>query len=84
MMFGHVMRMPQERLAKKIMQAIPNGKRPVGRPRTRWSNYITNLAWTRLGLTSSELAEVGEDREHFRELLELLPPRPSEEDKRAP
>ena len=79
--YGHVMRMPQERLVKQILQATPTGKRPVGRPRTRWSDYITELAWFRLGLERSELAEVVEDREHYRELLELLPPRPSPEDK---
>ena len=75
------MRMPQERLVKQILQATPTGKRPVGRPRTRWSDYITDLAWFRLGLERSELAEVVEDRDHYRELLELLPPRPSPEDK---
>ena len=33
--FGHVSRMPQERLPKQALHAEANGRRPVGRPRTR-------------------------------------------------
>ena len=33
--FGHVCRMPQERLHKQALLAKANGRRPVGRPRTR-------------------------------------------------
>ena len=38
--FGHVSRMPQERLSKQALLAKANGRRPVGRPRTRWTDYI--------------------------------------------
>ena len=39
--FGHVSRMPQERLLpKQALLAKANGRRPVGRPRTRWTDYI--------------------------------------------
>ena len=41
--FGHVSRMPQERLPKHALLAKANGRRPVGRPRTRWTNYIEDL-----------------------------------------
>ena len=41
--FGHVSKMPHERLSK---QAKVSGKRPVGRPRTRWLDYIKVLVGT--------------------------------------
>ena len=61
--FGHVSRMSQERLPKQALLAKANGRRPVGRPRTRWTDYIEDLGWSRLGLRPSEMMEVMEDRE---------------------
>ena len=39
----HVLRMPQERLAHQVFEAMPQGKRLVGCPRSNWRNYIVNL-----------------------------------------
>ena len=75
--FGHVSRMPQERLPKQALHAKANGRRPVGRPRTRWTDYIEDLGWNRLGLRPSEMMEVMEDCEVWWLNLELLPPQPS-------
>ena len=75
--FGHVSRMPHERLPKQALHAKANRRRPVGRPRTRWTDYIEDLGWNRLGLRPSEMMEVMEDREEWRLNLELLPPQPS-------
>ena len=61
--FGHVSRMPQERLPKQALLAKANGRRPAGRPRTRWTDYIEDLGWSRLGLRPREMMEVMEDRE---------------------
>lgn len=33
---GHVMRMEEERLPRQTLTWIPQGRRPVGRPRKRW------------------------------------------------
>ena len=52
-------------------------RRPVGRPRTRWTDYIEDLGWNRSGLHPSNRMEVIEDREVWRLNLELLPPQPS-------
>ena len=61
--FGHVSKMPQERLPKQALLAKANRKRPVGRPRTRWTDYIEDFGWNRLELHPSEMMEVMEDRE---------------------
>jgi len=48
--FGHLIRIPLE-----VFQARPTGRRPRGRPRTRWRDYISLLAWERLGIPQEEL-----------------------------
>jgi len=69
--------MPQERLPKQALFAKVKGKRPVGRPRTRWQDYIEDLGLNRLGLQPSEMLAVVADRDVWRLNLELLPPQPS-------
>ena len=48
--FSHVSKMSQKWLPKQTLYAKVNGKRPVGRLRTRWIYYITDLGWIRLEL----------------------------------
>ena len=69
--------MPPERLPKQVLLAKANEKRSAGRPRTRWTNYIEDLGWNRLGLYPSEMLDVMEDREEWRLNLDLLPLQPS-------
>jgi hypothetical protein len=38
--FGHVERMGEERQVKRIWKALMAGRRPVGRPRTRWKDVL--------------------------------------------
>ncbi|KAI3354568.1 hypothetical protein L3Q82_019072 [Scortum barcoo] len=47
---GHLFRMPPGRLPREVFQACPTGRRPRGRPRTRWRDYVSRLAWERLGV----------------------------------
>jgi len=47
--------MPQERLYKQAIIAKIKGKRPVGRPRTRWQDYIQDLEWNRLEVQPSKV-----------------------------
>ena len=37
---GHVARMDPERLPRKAMEGLPEGRRPPGRPRLRWSDNV--------------------------------------------
>ena len=74
--FDHVSRMPRERLPKQALLAKANRRRPVGRPRTRWTDYIEDLGWNRLRLHPSEMMEVMEDREVWWLNLKLLPRNP--------
>ena len=73
---GHLYRMPPGRLPWEVFLACPAGRRPRGRPRTRWSDYVTRLAWECLGVLPEELEEVSGEREVWVSLLRLLPPRP--------
>ena len=52
---GHLVRMPPGRLPGEVFRARPTGRRPRGRPRTRWRDYVSWLAWERLGVPPEEL-----------------------------
>ncbi|KAK0135552.1 hypothetical protein N1851_028597 [Merluccius polli] len=71
---GH--RMPPRCLPGEVFRARPTGRRPRGRPRTRWRDYVSRLAWECLGIPQEELDEVAGEREVWASLLRLLPPRP--------
>jgi len=43
------------------------------RPRTRWSDYISDLAWSRLGVETAEPSDIAVDLEVCRVLLGLVP-----------
>jgi len=68
--------MPRERFPKQALLAKIKGKRPGGRPRTCWQDYIEDLGWNRLGLQPSEILAVVADRDVWRLNLELLTPQP--------
>ena len=48
---------------RQALQAKPTGKRPRCRPRPRWSNCISDLAWSRFGVEQAELSKIAVDRE---------------------
>ncbi|KAI3359086.1 hypothetical protein L3Q82_002581 [Scortum barcoo] len=72
---GHLFWMPPGRLPREVFQACPTRRRP-GEDRTRWRDYVSQLAWERLGVPPEELEEVSGVREVWASLLRLLPPRP--------
>ena len=51
-------------------------KDTLSRPRTQWRDYISRLAWERLGVPQEELMDVAGERSTWMTLLKLLPPRP--------
>jgi len=69
--------MPNERLVRQAPLAKPTGKQPSFWSRSRCSNCISDLAWSRLGVEPAELSEIAVDREAFQVLLWML------EEKRA-
>jgi hypothetical protein len=73
---GHVLRMPHDRLPYQIFQAVPRGKRPIGRPRTSWRKYIEKLCEERLDLQWTEVQQTAMDRNRWKKLLNGLQPRP--------
>ena len=73
--FGHLVRMPPGSFPWRRSRHVQLGE-ATGRPRTRWRDYISTLAWEHLGIPQSELADIAGKREVWETLLELLPPRP--------
>ena len=57
--FGHVNKMPQERLPKQNLYAEVSRKRPVGRQQTRLVDYIKAHGWNHYGLCPNAICFVG-------------------------
>jgi hypothetical protein len=38
--FGHVHRMPDDRMVKKVYEWTPMSARPLGRPKNRWEDDV--------------------------------------------
>jgi len=75
--------MPNERLVRQALLAKTTGKRSRCRSRPRWSNYISILAWSHLGVEPAELPEIAIDLEVFQVLLWMLPTQTSLDEKRV-
>jgi len=51
---------------------MPPGRRPRVRTRTLWRDYISHLAWERLGIPQEELRSVAGERDVLLDLLVLF------------
>ena len=61
--FGHVERMGDERQVKRVMNAAMEGRRPVGRPRTRWKDVLQrDLDTSGLSIEEARLECLDRDR----------------------
>jgi hypothetical protein len=47
---GHIIRMGEERIPKKVLNGTFHNTRPVGRPRARWANVVQRDALQLLGV----------------------------------
>ena len=72
--FRHLVRMPPGCLPGEMFQACPTRRRPRGRPRTCWRDYIS---WPESASVFSQRSWWRQEgREVWASLLGLLPPRP--------
>ena len=66
--FGHLERMSDDRQVKRITQAEMQGRRPVGRPRTRWKDVLRrDLEGS--GLSLEEAAAEALDRDQWKRIV---------------
>ena len=72
---GHVLRMGEDRLVRRVLDAQHVGPRPRGRPRIRWRDQGLDIC-ERVGLGNwTEVNRAAEDREGWRDLTRGLVPR---------
>ena len=71
----HVLRMPPERTARKVLLTAPDERRPIGRPRATWIKQINGLC-RRAGIEPSETQTLAEDRSEWKRLTTCLTSRP--------
>jgi hypothetical protein len=59
---GHVARMGENRYAYRILVGMPEGKRPLGRPRRRWVDNI-KMDLGEIGWDGVDLIDMAQDRD---------------------
>ena len=62
--YGHVIRMSEERLPRKILETKSIGNRGKGRPRVKWEEYVEDLC-SRKGTTITETKRKAKDRKEY-------------------
>lgn len=68
--YGHVKRMDRSRVAKKYLDLRPEGRRPVGRPRKRWMEGVSEAVESRNEtLENVENNRLYEDRLAWRQFI---------------
>jgi hypothetical protein len=68
---GHVARMGEKRNAYRLLVGIPEGKRPLGRPRRRWVNNI-KMNLLDKGWSGVDCIGLAQDREKWRALVNAV------------
>jgi hypothetical protein len=65
---GHVARMGEKRNAYRILVGEPEGKRSLGRPRSRWVDNI-KMVVREIGLGGMDWVDLGQGRDQWRALV---------------
>ena len=72
--YGHMERMSEERLVKRIYRAGVDGMRGRGRPRTRWHDGVRKVIGER-GMTIQQAERCVQDRKKLRSIWRMnVPP----------
>ena len=64
---GHVVRMGEERAVYRVLVGKPEGKRPLGRPRSRWVDNI-RMYLQEVGCGHVDWTGLAQDRDRWRTL----------------
>ena len=67
----HVARMGEERWAYRVLVRKPEGKRPLGRPRRRWVDYI-RMDFQEVGCGYVDWIGLAQDRVEWRKLVSAV------------
>jgi hypothetical protein len=68
---GQVARMSEERWVHRVLVGKPEGKRPLGRHRRRWEDYI-KIDLQVVGGGRGEWMELAQDRDGWRALVSTV------------
>ena len=67
-MGGYVARMGERRGVYRVLVGKPEGKRPLGRPRSRWKDNI-KMELQEVGCRGMDWIELAKDRDTWRALV---------------
>jgi hypothetical protein len=68
---GHVAQMGEKRNTYRILVGKPEGKRPLGRRRSRWANNI-NMDLREIGWDGEDWIDLVEDRDQWSALVNTV------------
>jgi hypothetical protein len=68
---GHVARMGEGRGVYRILVGRPEGKRPLGRPRHRWEDYI-KMDLRETGINGANWIRLAQNRVHWRAFVKTV------------
>jgi hypothetical protein len=68
---GHVARVEEERGVHRVFVGKPEGKRPLGRPRSRWEDTI-KMDFQEVGGGRGDWMELAQDRDRWRALVNTV------------